>query len=338
MRLEYHGDLNEVQGDPSLARLLDAPCAAAPFDRLAWWRGLAEECGMTPLLAVARHGDHAAVLPLHRKGPDLHDLANWYTFRCAPIVSDGADAAALLTTIARDIGQRAARIVMSKVCESDAALLAGAFRAAGWFAVMTPCDLNHVLHIQGRTYAEYLAGRPGQVRTTLKRKARKVEVRLFNHFDNEAWRAYEDIYAKSWKPEEGSPSFLRRFAREEGAAGRLRFALALAEGQPVAAQFWTVEAGTAFIHKLAHAQQAKPLSPGTTLSAALFEQVIDRDKVEFVDFGTGDDGYKRDWMEDVRTRYRLELLRPLQPRNWPIITKSIAKRGLRRLAEKAGRG
>lgn len=334
MTVEYHDDLNEVQGDAILAQLLDAPLAAAPFDRLAWWRGLAEECGIEPLLAVARDGAALAVLPLRREGDELRELGNWYSFRTGPVVSAGADAAILLSAIARDVGERAGRIVLSRIAEEDAAILVAAFRAAGWFAVMTPCDVNHVLRVNGRTYAEYLAGRPGQVRTTLKRKAGKVEVRLLRQFDDAAWDAYEAIYARSWKPEEGSPAFLRRFAREEGAAGRLRFALALAEGKPVAAQFWTVEAGTAFIHKLAHVEEAKPLSPGTTLSAALFEEVIDRDKVALVDFGTGDDGYKRDWMEEVRTRYRIELLRPFQPKNWPL----IAKAGLRRLAQAAGRG
>jgi CelD/BcsL family acetyltransferase involved in cellulose biosynthesis len=68
----------------------------------------------------------------------------------------------------------------------------------------------------------------------------------------------------------------------------------------VAAQFWTVDGGTAWIHKLAHLDSAKPLSAGTTLSAALFAHVIDRDRVTWVDFGTGDDPYKRDWMEQVR--------------------------------------
>lgn len=334
MTVEYHDDLNEVQGDPVLARLLDAPAAAAPFDRLAWWRGLAEECGVKPLLAVAREGDDRAILPLRQELGELQELGNWYSFRAAPIVSPGADAARLLSTIAQDIGNRAGRIALTKISEDDAALLAEAFRSAGWFATMTPCDVNHILRVGGRSYAEYLAGRPGQVRTTLKRKAGKVEVRSFDRFDDDAWDAYEAIYAQSWKPSEGSPAFLRRFAREEGAAGRMRFALALAEGKPVAAQFWTVEAGTAFIHKLAHIEEAKPLSPGTTLSAALFERVIDGDKVDMVDFGTGNDGYKRDWMEEVRTRYRIELLRPLRPQNWP----RIAKAGLRRLAQGAGHG
>jgi CelD/BcsL family acetyltransferase involved in cellulose biosynthesis len=84
-----------------------------------------------------------------------------------------------------------------------------------------------------------------------------------------------------------------------------------------------VENGTAYIHKLAHLESAKPLSAGTTLTAALFEHVIDRDRVEWVDFGTGDDPYKRDWMEQVRPRYRLTCWRLAEPRNWAAIGKAL---------------
>ena len=62
------------------------------------------------------------------------------------------------------------------------------------------------------------------------------------------------------------------------------------------------------------------------LSAALFEQVIDRDRVEWVDFGTGDDPYKRDWMEQVRPRWRLTCLRAGDPRNWPTLAKALARK------------
>jgi len=70
------------------------------------------------------------------------------------------------------------------------------------------------------------------------------------------------------------------------------------------------------------------------LSAALFRHVIDEDRVELVDFGTGDDPYKRDWMEEIRTRFRLDMLRPGWPGNWPV----IVKRALRGLAGKANHG
>ena len=168
----------------------------------------------------------------------------------------------------------------------------------------------------------------------MKRKAKKVEVALHTQFDDAAWAQYEEIYGQSWKPSEGSPAFLRRFAEEEGAAGRLRLAVATAEGRPVAAQLWTVEGGTAFIHKLAYVEDAKPLSPGTTLSAALSRQVIEQDHVTLIDFGTGDDPYKRDWMDSQRPRYRLTMLRPGDPRQWPKIAKNL----LRRLARPVAQG
>ena len=334
--VDYHDDLKEVQEDAALAALLSAPNASAPFDRLEWWRGLVEECGYFPVIAVARDGDHRAALAFYRVKRRMEALANWYSFRVAPIVSPGADRMALLTELAADLAGQAPHILLSPLPDEngETTQLAAAFRRAGWLAYVEPCDVNHVLHVGGRRYADYLASRPGPLRTTLKRKAAKVTVTIDTAFNPDNWAAYEAIYASSWKPEEGNPAFLRRFAQEEGAAGRLRLGLARADGVPVAAQFWTVEHGTAFIHKLAHTEESKPLSPGTTLSAALFEHVIDRDGVDLVDFGTGNDGYKRDWMEAIRPRYRLEVVRPLWPGNWPI----IARHCLRKLAPRPPRG
>lgn len=326
----YHDDLKEVQGDAAAAALLCAPQALAPFDRLEWWQGLQDYCGILPLIAVARAGQHRAILPLVRKGRRIEALANWYTFRCKPLISSGADHQALLIALAKDLAGQAPQIDLARLPDEtgEARALSAAFRAAGWWVFQQPCDLNHVLHVAGRNYADYLASRPGPVRTTLKRKAAKVRVQIETTFNPASWAAYEAIYAQSWKPEEGSPAFLRAFAEAEGRAGRLRLGLAFADDVPVAAQFWTVEAGTAFIHKLAHTQDSRALSPGTTLSAALFEQVIEQDRVALVDFGTGDNSYKRDWMDDVRPRYRLQLFRPGWPGNWL----PIAKLWLRALA------
>ena len=115
---------------------------------------------------------------------------------------------------------------------------------------------------------------------------------------------------------------LRAFAEQEGAAGRLRLGIARHNGQAIAAQLWTAENGIAYIHKLAHLEEAKPFSAGSVLTAALMEHVIDRDRVTLVDFGTGDDGYKRDWMEAVRPRFRLTAFDPRRPRNWPALVKA----------------
>ncbi|MCW1403392.1 GNAT family N-acetyltransferase [Novosphingobium sp. MW5] len=336
IRVTYHDDLKEVQADGPLAGLLGDGEALAPFDRLAWWRNLTESCDILPLIAVARSADQRAVLALMRRKRSIFALANWYSFRVKPLFTKGASQAELLTELAADLAGQAPHIVLEPLPNEhgETDLTAACFRKSGWLVFREQSDVNHVLHVRGRSFAEYLAGRPGPLRTTLKRKSGKVAVQLLDRFDADAWAAYEAVYAQSWKPEEGSPKFLRRFVEEEGAAGRLRMAIARHDGEPVAAQFWTVEGGTAFIHKLAHTEASKSLSPGTTLSAALFEWVIDRDKVTLIDFGTGNDGYKRDWMEDVRPRYRLTMFRPAWPQNWP----AIARIALRRLAGGAKHG
>ncbi|WCT78172.1 GNAT family N-acetyltransferase [Novosphingobium humi] len=342
-RISYHANLNELQGDYALGALLRAPVAPGPFDRLEWFAGLAELGGMRPMVGVARDGDGVAVLPLaHRadgpKSDELGPLANWYAFTVRPRISAGADGLGLLTALARDLRGRTGRVTLWPVPDEDgeAGLLEAAFARAGWIVERAPCDTNHFLRLNGRSYADYLAARPGALRTTLKRKAKKVSITLYDYFSDAAWDDYETVYAQSWKPEEGSPALLRRFAQEEGAAGRLRMGVAHGEiegvNQPVAAQMWTVENGTAYIHKLAYVEAAKPISPGTSLSAALFERVIESDHVHTVDFGTGDDPYKRDWMEESRPRYRITAYHPLRPGQWGAIAKSL----LRRLLDRPG--
>lgn len=326
--VDYHDDLKEVQGDATLAALLRAPAARAPFDRLEWWQGLVDCCDFFPLVAVARDGQHRAVMPLLRRGRQVHCLANWYAFRVAPLFTPGANRAALLAELAADLAGETPHLVLAPLPDEngEASAMAEALRLAGWATFIEPCDVNHVLTVNGRSFADYLADRSGPLRTTLKRKADRVAVTIETAFNPESWRIYESIYAQSWKGEEGCPGFLRKFAEQEGAAGRLRLAIARAEGRPVAAQLWSVEAGTAFIHKLAHIEDARALSPGTTLTAALLERVIDQDKVDLVDFGTGNDGYKRDWMEQVRPRYRIEAFRAKWPGTWPAIARKVLHR------------
>lgn len=320
--VSYHDTVNVLQG-LGLA-------SHGPFDRAEWFALLADEGGLTPWIALASDGDEAVALPLMRQHDVIAPLANWYNFTWRPLATSSADVEASLTAIARDLANRAWRVTLSPLPGEHgcAHRVAKAFRAAGWVALNETCDSNSILKVAGRSYAEYLAGRPGPLRTTLSRKAKKLAVTIHSAFDSDAWEAYETIYNSSWKPAEGSPEMLRRFAEQEGAAGRLRLGIANHEGRPIAAQFWTVEASTAFIHKLAHTEDATRLSGGTVLTAALFERVIEADKVSLVDFGTGNDPYKAMWMEELRARFRLDCFRPGNPKSWP----RLAKASLRMLA------
>ncbi len=291
--------------------------ARAPFDRAQWYALLAET-GLVPLIAIASDGDQRAALALREEAGRITPLRNWYSFTWRQLAPEGAAGDRLLEALARQLRSRGHRVTLAPVPDEDgsATRLAKAFAKAGWRVEVSQCDTNHVLEVAGRSFAQYWAARPGPLRTALKRKASKVAVTIHDRFDAAAWEHYERIYAASWKPAEGKPAMLRAYAQEEARAGRLRLGLTHHEGGAVAAQFWTVEAGTAYIHKLAHLESHRHLSAGTTLSAALFKRVIDQDRVERIDFGTGDEPYKRDWMEKTRPRFQIDCLDMRQPRAW----------------------
>lgn len=327
--VEYLVNPREAQAAPAWAAALGRTGQHAPFDRLAWWSALHDLClpGEQPLLALVSEGEARCALALMRRpgSGQLRSLANWYSFWARPVFTNGGER--LLPALARDLARQARRVSLEPMAQTDAVQVAEAFAAAGWAVRAEQADVNHRIELGGRSFAEYWAARPGRLRETVRRKRAKgaVALRIAERFDPADWADYEAVYAHSWKPEEGSPAFLRRFAEEEGAAGTLRLGLAHLDGAPVAAQLWTVEAGTAYIHKLAHIEAAKAHSPGTLLSHALFAHAIDRDGVHTIDFGTGDDAYKRDWMETIRPMLRLDMHRPRDPRSWPHLLRARLK-------------
>ncbi|OBX20848.1 hypothetical protein A9995_01140 [Erythrobacter sp. QSSC1-22B] len=322
--VSYHDTVSKLQALDHLAH--------SPFDRSDWY-ALLEQFGRHPTIAMAEHAGETAALALMRSASGLQSLNHWFAFAWRPLAAPGPAGDTLLRAIARDLRSQAPCVTLDYLPDEDgsATRLRAAFREAGWLTRLEPRDTNHVLEVGTRDFAAYWAQRPGPMRTTLKRKAKKVEVEILTHFDTQAWQAYGDIYNRSWKTEEKDADLLEAFARREGALGHLRLGVARYEGVPVAAQFWTVEHGTAFIHKLAYDQDHAKLSAGTTLSAALFEHVIDTDHVQLVDFGTGEDGYKRDWMDTERPRYRLTCIDPWQFAAWRLVARKLADRLASRL-------
>jgi CelD/BcsL family acetyltransferase involved in cellulose biosynthesis len=327
--VDYLVNLAEAQADPALAKALGRGQQHTPFDRLDWWRALTEEClpDDQPWLVVVREGKAVCALPLMRRpgSGQLRSLANWYSFWARPVSANGGEA--LLGELARGLASQAWRVSLAPLAQTDAEPVARAFSAAGWTVRAEQADINHRLELAGRDFSAYWSARPGALRETVRRKGTKgqVALRIATSFGAADWADYEAVYAKSWKPEEGSMAFLRRFAEAEGAAGNLRLGLAHIEGRPVATQLWTVEASVAYIHKLAHDEAAKAHSPGTLLSHAIFARAIDRDRVHTIDFGTGDDAYKRDWMEQARPLLRLDMHRPSDPRSWPRLLRDRLK-------------
>jgi Acetyltransferase (GNAT) domain len=330
---EYHHNFLTAQA--AAAGMLDRDRQTSLFDRIDWLEPLHRMVlrDKEPLLVRAQDEEAELWLPLMQQSRGHYaSLANWYNFHWRPIFGGAYSEVtklALLRETALKVQGKAKRLTLSPLPDEDhsATLLATAFQQAGWQVYREVCDENHILDIKGRSFDAYWEGRPSRLKNTVKRKGKTgaVTIRIEREFEATSWADYEKIYARSWKPHEGSPEFLRQIAERESYAGALRLGLAYIEGQPVAAQFWTVENGAALIHKLAHDERHMSASPGTLLSAALFQYVIDVDHVDLIDFGTGNDSYKTEWMEDMRPRYRLEMFWPNHPANWP----HIAIRSLR---------
>ncbi|MEA3065762.1 MAG: hypothetical protein QOJ27_2214 [Sphingomonadales bacterium] len=304
--VELFDSLDAVAADagPELDR------TPSPFDRLGWFRLVDANCPPPGrlLVARARDGARAAWLFLADDKGRGRAFRCWYSLRFG-LVGDveGAE------PIARALRKRLHRLEILPL--DDPQPLARAFRRAGWATFVGPATASWRIDTAGRDFDAYWASRPGKLRNTAQRKAKAagLDIEIHRGFDEAAWAAYQSVYAASWKPEEGSPAFLRALAEREGASGTLRLGIARKDGVPLAAQLWLVEGGTAWIHKLAYREDSKSLSPGTVLSMAMFRAALDEDKVARIDYGTGDEPYKRDWMDERATLWRLEAYDPRSP-------------------------
>lgn len=158
----------------------------------------------------------------------------------------------------------------------------------------------------GMPYQGYLASRGSQLRNTITRKGRAFpgDLRIVTSPDEveAGMDAYEAVYAKSWKQAEPYPNFARGWARICAENGWLRLGIATMATVPVAAHFWFVVDGKAYIWKLAYDDEYAKTSAGTLVTAHLMRHVLDVDRVTEVDYLTGDDPYKAQWMTDRRER------------------------------------
>ncbi len=198
-----------------------------------------------------------------------------------------------------------------------------AFRAGLGDAGLATRSFTHFINwrgeVAGGSWEGYLQGRPGALRETIRRKTRALErdasLRLELVRDpagfGRALAAYERVYARSWKTPEPFSGFNQALFAKLAGRDCLRIGVMWAAEQPIAAQYWTVEGGTATVLKLAHDDAFRRVSPGTVLTAFVIRQLIERDGVRGVDFGRGDDAYKRDWAETQRFRVGLLAINPL---------------------------
>jgi len=235
----------------------------------------------------------------------LKGLGNYYSSLYSPICTQAVNRNAEFDFLIRQL--RAESIVdFSPISKETAEELLFALKRNGWYAQEYFCFGNWYLKTNGTSFSQYMKERPSRLRNTWARKRKKFKgearVEIVTHNADSAINAFQAVYSRSWKKPEPYPSFVPGWARICEKEGTLRLGVAWIGDKPIAAQIWFVENGRANIFKLAYDEEYTAWSAGTVLTAALMEHVIDVDCVKEVDYLTGDDAYKRDWMSHRRER------------------------------------
>lgn len=175
------------------------------------------------------------------------------------------------------------------------------------------CFANWYLEVKQRSFDEYFSDLSSRVRNTVTRKTKqfnrldnaRVEIVIGKEGVEKGIQAFESVYASSWKEEEAYPEFISGLIKLASEQGALRLGIAYLNDIAVAAQLWIVADNSAYIYKLAYDEKYKKLSIGSILTVTLMRHVIDIDKVDYVDYLSGDDTYKKEWMSHRRERWGL---------------------------------
>lgn len=276
----------------------------------------------------------------------LEALGNYYTSLHGVVVGPDADGRAAVEALvdALTADRRLWDVLDLQPLDAKQihdGILTSLLRRRGLVVQTYFCFGNWYLEVADRTFAEYFSGLSSGLRKNIPYYTRKLERSPLSRIEivtkaeqlDQALQDYEKVYNSSWKVPEPFPAFIPGLVRTAAKNGWLRFGFVYVEGEAAAAQIWIVHGGTASIYKVAYDARFSKLSVGTILTAKLMQHVIDVDRVTVVDYLTGDDDYKKEWMSHRRERWGVVAFNPLRLRGaWQAI-RNIGGRAMKRLAK-----
>jgi hypothetical protein len=303
------------------------------FQTEAWFQNLAAH-GFVPggpargpqFLRLALPADeqgHSGQLPLMHLGANepLAALANYYSGLYGPVGPGGrapelsaAQWRVVIQALRTLPGSAVLRLQPLDAQSAWVGALEQGLCEAGYRTDRFFCFGNWYQPVGPGGFSAYWAQRPSALQNSVARGRRRLDkagpwrigiVCEAGPALEEALLAYTAVYARSWKAPEPAPGFMPGLVRTAAAQGWLRLGVLWQGSEPLAAQVWLVFAGKASIYKLAYVQGHEKRSVGSVLTAALMQHVIDVDRVGEVDYLSGDDTYKADWMALRRERIGL---------------------------------
>ena len=284
-----------------------------------WFMKLTEtafEHGATLLLACVIEKERVlAILPvMQRVDESWRSLSNRYTSRFTLLISDD-NQRAIMQCLAEGLLRLPFRALwLEPVVGGDPAMeeLQQVMESTGFTCHRSFKFYNWVHRVQGQSFSKYFSARPAILHNSIKRKRRKLEREHGYHIElftsgslHGAMGDYNRIYSASWKAEEPHGEFIEVLVNSLAEQGWTRLAILYIDGQPAAGQIWFVAHGKAYIFRLAYDERWKRYSPGSILTTYLMEHVIDTDHVGEIDYLTGNERYKQDWMSERREFFTL---------------------------------
>lgn len=329
-----------------------------PFYTAAWFENLARfgvepEHGLLLLQVQPESSGADFCLPLLRQasgqaavwGPVFTGLSNYYSSLWGPVgdarqCTPEACRAAIryLRTLRPGSG-----VIDLQPIDTDSPFyrnMLTALQLEGYITDTYFCFGNWHLSLAGRSFEQYYDTVPSRIRNTIRRARKKLD-------DNGAWSLnifsgqsdglesaiadFVNVYQRSWKVPEPFPEFVPNLVRTAARAGWLRLGVVRLGDEAIAAQLWLLQGGCALIYKLAYDEDHKKWSAGSVLTAEMMRSAIDVDGVHSIDYLTGDDSYKKDWMSQRRERRGIVAFNPRTAQGLASGLKHLAARWWRRI-------
>ncbi len=316
MKFESYSSWHQLP--ESVVSLFEYAAHESIFFTNEWFETLYAETfedGQSLLLAcVVDEGNVLALLPLVGANEHWQSFNHRYTALYSLLLAEKKQTEVLVCLVDGLSQLSIDSLQLNPIAEDDRNMLSlqQVLESAGYEYHQHFSFYNWIHFTQHQSFDEYMAERPAQLRNTISRKRRKLEreheykICMFKGDEvQQGLVDYHAAYSSSWKAYEQSVALLDAVAINLSVPDWTRLAVLYIDGKAAAAQLWFVVHGKASIFRLAYDEEWKRYSPGSILTAYLMQYVIDIDKVEEIDFLTGNDAYKQDWMSVRRQRLRV---------------------------------
>ncbi|MGH1536638.1 MAG: GNAT family N-acetyltransferase [Gammaproteobacteria bacterium] len=253
-----------------------------------------------------------AILPLIKNPQgDLSSLSNNFTSLYSLLISNNNQQNSIFICLADGLSQISMQSILFEPIDTNdgnVIRLQQCMESCGFKSYPYFRFYNWIHPLKEQSFDEYMAERPASLRNTIRRKQGKLkrehgyDIRLYKNDDvdqsliHKALVDYQTIYKASWKSNEFFSDFTPALVKSLSRKGWLRLAILYTNNQPIAAQIWFVVHRKASIYRLVYDENWKQYSPGSILTEHLMRHVIDSDKVSVIDYLTGNERYKQDWM------------------------------------------